>query len=78
MPRNTEEVLRRFKHVAIPELNMGQLSKVIRSEYLIDAVSWNKVKGMPYTAHELEELMTNLLVGNIDDVPVIESMDVES
>jgi 2-oxoglutarate ferredoxin oxidoreductase subunit alpha len=75
LPKNTADVLRRFKRVAIPELNMGQLSMVIRSEFLIDATSWNKVKGLPYTAHELEELIANLLVGNSNGVPAIQSIE---
>jgi len=53
LPRNTEEVLKRFKKVVIPEMNMGQLVKVIRSEYLIDAQGWNKIQGLPFTAQEL-------------------------
>lgn len=70
-PRNTEKVLRSFKKVAIPELNMGQLSKMIRSEFMIDAVSWNKVHGMPYTGHELEDLIAaELGVANESGEPV--------
>lgn len=75
MPRNTAEVLRRFRRVAIPELNMGQLSRVIRSEYLVDAVGWHKVQGLPYTAHELEKLIAELLVGNTNGVAAIHTME---
>ena len=65
MPKNTGEVLGRFKQVAIPELNMGQLSNLIRSKYLVDTLDWHKVQGMPYTAGELEELIaTALASGN--------------
>jgi 2-oxoglutarate/2-oxoacid ferredoxin oxidoreductase subunit alpha len=54
-PRNTEEVLRRFDVVVVPEMNMGQLSKLIRAEFLIDAISVNKVQGVPFRAGELEQ-----------------------
>ena len=55
MPKNTGEVLARFDKVVIPEMNMGQLSKLIRADFLIDAISINKVKGLPFRAAELEE-----------------------
>jgi 2-oxoglutarate ferredoxin oxidoreductase subunit alpha len=64
MPRNTAEVLKKFKHVAIPEMNMGQLVKVIRSEFLIDAQGWNKIQGIPFTAQEIEERIDVMLAHN--------------
>jgi 2-oxoglutarate ferredoxin oxidoreductase subunit alpha len=54
-PRNTQEVLSRFDRVVIPEVNMGQLSKLIRADFLIDVISINKVKGLPFKAGELED-----------------------
>ena len=61
MPKNTGEVLARFDKVVIPEMNMGQLSKLIRADFLIDAISINKVKGLPFRAADLEEeLMKHL------------------
>jgi 2-oxoglutarate/2-oxoacid ferredoxin oxidoreductase subunit alpha len=54
-PQNTGEVLSRFERVVVPEMNMGQLSKLVRSEFLIDAVSLNQVKGLPFKAAWLEE-----------------------
>jgi 2-oxoglutarate ferredoxin oxidoreductase subunit alpha len=53
-PKNTREVLSRFEKVIVPEMNMGQLSKLVRSEFLIDTISINKVKGLPFRAAELE------------------------
>ncbi len=61
MPRNIAEVLGRFRRIAVPELNMGQLSRLIRSEFLVDAIGWNKIQGMPYTAGELETLIEGVL-----------------
>jgi 2-oxoglutarate ferredoxin oxidoreductase subunit alpha len=54
LPKNTGEVLRRFDKVIIPEINMGQLAKIIRAEYLIDTISINKVRALPFRAGDLE------------------------
>ncbi len=53
-PSNLGEVLKRYDHVLVPELNMGQLVKVLRSDFLVDAQSITKVMGQPFTAGELE------------------------
>ena len=60
-PKNTEQVLRRFDKIIVPELNMGQLSKLIRADFLIDVASINKVKGLPFRASELEEQILELM-----------------
>jgi 2-oxoglutarate/2-oxoacid ferredoxin oxidoreductase subunit alpha len=60
-PKNTEQVLRRFDTIVIPEMNMGQLSKLIRSEFMIDSISINKMKGLPFRASELEEHLLELV-----------------
>jgi 2-oxoglutarate ferredoxin oxidoreductase subunit alpha len=52
-PKNLEDVLRRFERVIIPELNLGQLSLLIRAKFLVDAVSFTKVKGKPFKVAEL-------------------------
>jgi 2-oxoglutarate ferredoxin oxidoreductase subunit alpha len=52
--RNLGEVLRRYPKVVVPELNLGQLSRVLRAEYLVDARSITKVQGVPFTPSELE------------------------
>jgi 2-oxoglutarate ferredoxin oxidoreductase subunit alpha len=53
-PANLGEVLRRYPRVVVPELNLGQLSRLLRAEYLVDARSVAKVQGVPFTAGELE------------------------
>jgi len=53
-PANLGEVLARYPKVVVPELNLGQLSRVLRAEYLVDARSVTKVQGVPFTAGELE------------------------
>ena len=53
-PPNLGEILARYPRVVVPELNLGQLSKLLRAEYLVDAHSITKVQGVPFTAGELE------------------------
>jgi 2-oxoglutarate/2-oxoacid ferredoxin oxidoreductase subunit alpha len=53
-PANTGEVVRRYPKVMIPEMNMGQLSLLIRARYLVDTVDYHKVQGLPIFAEELE------------------------
>jgi len=61
MPKNTGEVLARFEKVVVPEMNMGQLSKLIRAEFLIDVIAINKIKGLPFRAADLEEELVKLI-----------------
>ncbi len=60
-PANVGEVLRRYKHVLIPEMNLGQLSRLIRAEYLVDAKSYTKVQGLPIRSAELEAAIDTYL-----------------
>ncbi len=53
-PKNLGDVLRRYPRVLVPEMNMGQLSRLVRAEFLVDARSVTKIKGQPFTAGELE------------------------
>ena len=58
LPRNTGDVLRSFKHVLVPEMNMGQLSKILRAEFLVDVESYTKVDGLPiFTRDIMEEVL---------------------
>jgi len=61
MPKNTEEVLKSFDKVLIPEMNLGQLSKIIKSEFLIDVISMTKVKGSPFKSKEIEAKIEEIL-----------------
>jgi 2-oxoglutarate/2-oxoacid ferredoxin oxidoreductase subunit alpha len=54
LPANLGEVLRRHPKVLVPELNLGQLCKLVRADYLVDAKSLTKVQGVPFTALEVE------------------------
>jgi 2-oxoglutarate ferredoxin oxidoreductase subunit alpha len=60
-PANTADVLNSFRRVLIPELNLGQLSMLIRARYLIDVVGLNKVRGKPYRITEIEEAARAIL-----------------
>ena len=54
LPADFGDILRRFKKVMVAELNMGQLVKMIRADYLIDAFGYNKIQGRPFKVSEIE------------------------
>jgi 2-oxoglutarate/2-oxoacid ferredoxin oxidoreductase subunit alpha len=60
-PRNLGDVLRTYDRVLIPEMNLGQLLKLVRAEFLVDAAGYNRVRGMPFTSSELAEAMESML-----------------
>ncbi len=60
MPRNTGEVLKRYKKVLVPELNGGQLCMLLRATFLVDAVGLNKVQGRPFLVSEIEAKIEEL------------------
>jgi 2-oxoglutarate/2-oxoacid ferredoxin oxidoreductase subunit alpha len=61
-PRNLETLLKSFKKVLIPELNLGQLSIVIRSKYLVDARSYSKIQGKPFKVAEVYNKINEFLM----------------
>ena len=61
LPNNLGDVLRSFDKVLIPELNTGQLLKVIRAEYLFNAVGLNKVAGEPFKVTEITEKILEMV-----------------
>ena len=63
MPANTGELLRRYRRVLIPELNMGQLRLLIRGRYLVDARGLNKVQCGPFLIEEIEDAANLMLDG---------------
>jgi 2-oxoglutarate ferredoxin oxidoreductase subunit alpha len=60
MPANLGEMISRYKRVLVPELNNGQLVKIIRDTYLVDAVGYHKIKGQPFSSGELREEIVRL------------------
>ncbi|MBK7978353.1 MAG: 2-oxoacid:acceptor oxidoreductase subunit alpha [Deltaproteobacteria bacterium] len=61
LPHDLGELLRGFRHVLVPELNLGQLRTILRARYLVDAVGLNKVKGKPFMVREIVEKVDELL-----------------
>lgn len=60
-PANLEDVLGNFEKILVPELNLGQLSKMLRYQYLIDTISFNKIQGKPFKVGELITKIEELL-----------------
>jgi 2-oxoglutarate ferredoxin oxidoreductase subunit alpha len=60
-PANLGEVLRRYEKVLVPELNLGQLSTLLRAKYLVDAQTLSKVQGVPLRASEIDVAIENLI-----------------
>jgi 2-oxoglutarate ferredoxin oxidoreductase subunit alpha len=63
LPKNLGEVLARYDTVLVPEMNLGQLSLLLRGHYLVDAKSYTKVSGLPFKAEELQDLFLDYLSG---------------
>jgi len=62
--KNTGEVLKRFKKILIPEINLGQLTTIIRSEFLIAPISFTKIKGLPFKSSEIQNKILEVLGGS--------------
>ncbi len=63
MPENVGEILAKFERILVPEINLGQLVKVLRAKYLVPAKGFNKVRGLPFRSVELEEEIEEILKG---------------
>ncbi|MGH3260602.1 MAG: 2-oxoacid:acceptor oxidoreductase subunit alpha, partial [Trebonia sp.] len=61
VPANLGEVLRRYDKVLVPEINLGQLALLLRGKYLVDVISYNRVRGLPFRAAELAEAIEEVL-----------------
>ena len=57
LPGNTGELLRSFDRVLVPEMNMGQLVKLLRAEFLVDCESYTKVDGLPIFTRDMMEVI---------------------
>ena len=68
-PKDLGDVLKRYDAVMIPEMNLGQLSLLIRAKYLVDVVGYNQVNGMPLKAAELAQAITDLIAHTTGSVP---------
>jgi len=61
LPKNLGEVLKRYRKVVVPEMNMGQLLWVLRAKYLVDAEGYNKIQGKPFKQSEIEGKIEEVL-----------------
>ncbi|MCU1485624.1 MAG: 2-oxoacid:acceptor oxidoreductase subunit alpha [Actinomycetia bacterium] len=61
LPADLGDILRRYRKVLVPEMNLGQLTKVVRAEYLVDATCISKVQGQPFTGAELASAVLTAL-----------------
>ena len=62
-PANLGDVLRSYRKVIVPEMNLAQLAMLLRARYLVDTVSYTKVAGLPFKAEELQGVFTDVVLG---------------
>jgi 2-oxoglutarate ferredoxin oxidoreductase subunit alpha len=60
-PANLGSILKQFKRIFIPEMNLGQLKSIIQSKYLVPVIGLHKVQGQPFKATDIEEKLDELL-----------------
>jgi 2-oxoglutarate ferredoxin oxidoreductase subunit alpha len=63
LPPDLGQILRQYRRVLVPEINSGQLVRVLRAEYLVDAVGFNRVRGVPLATQEILEAINQLVEG---------------
>lgn len=61
LPKNLGEVLAAYDKVVLPEMNLGQLAQVLRARFLVDIVSYNQVRGLPFTSTQLETMLEEVI-----------------
>ncbi|MGH7365636.1 MAG: transketolase C-terminal domain-containing protein, partial [Candidatus Rokuibacteriota bacterium] len=61
LPPDLGHILRQYRRVLVPEINSGQLVRILRAEYLVDAVGFNRVRGLPLASQEIYEAINQLL-----------------
>src|SRR6476620_793830 len=78
-PRNLGEILRNYKTIMVPEINNGQLIKIIRDKYMVDAKGYNKIMGIPITKTELVEEIKKLATPhtNSDSISPYTSIEIK-
>ncbi|WP_158845057.1 2-oxoacid:acceptor oxidoreductase subunit alpha [Saccharothrix deserti] len=62
-PKNLGDVISRYDRVIVPEMNLGQLALLLRAKYLVDAISYTKVQGLPFKAEELQDVLADVIKG---------------
>jgi 2-oxoglutarate ferredoxin oxidoreductase subunit alpha len=61
LPKNTGDVLRSYDKVLLPEINLGQLAMLLRARFLVDVISYNRVRGLPFKAQELAGVIQDVI-----------------
>ena len=64
LPKKLGEIIHNYKNILVPEINLGQLAKILRMEYLVDVKQFNKVMGLPLSTREVRQAIEDLLKGN--------------
>jgi 2-oxoglutarate ferredoxin oxidoreductase subunit alpha len=64
LPPDLGQILRQYRRVLVPEINSGQLVRVLRAEYLVDAVGFNRVRGVPLATQDIVEAINQLVESN--------------
>jgi 2-oxoglutarate/2-oxoacid ferredoxin oxidoreductase subunit alpha len=60
-PKNLGDILFNYEHILVPELNNGQLIKIINEKYHVRAIGLNKIKGLPFTKNEIKNKIIEIL-----------------
>jgi len=63
MPTNVGDILKKYKSILVPEINLGQLSKIIRMKFLLPTIEFNHIRGLPIRAVEIENKISEILKG---------------
>ena len=61
LPANTGDVLRAYQRVLVPEMNLGQLALLLRARFLVDAISYTRVRGLPFKSDELVDALRDVI-----------------
>ena len=61
LPPDLGQILQQYRRILVPEINSGQLVRLLRAEYLVDAVGFNRVRGLPLATHEIKEAIDQIL-----------------
>jgi 2-oxoglutarate ferredoxin oxidoreductase subunit alpha len=61
LPANTGDVVSRYRRVVVPEMNLGQLAMIIRARFLVDAISFTRVRGLPFKSEELADALRDVI-----------------
>jgi 2-oxoglutarate ferredoxin oxidoreductase subunit alpha len=76
-PADLGDVLRRYDKVVVPEMNLGQLAMLVRAKYLVDAFGYNQVRGLPFRAEELADVLEHF-IGEVGGADAADTLGVDT